>query len=325
MKRAARYVCLSLLLAVVALAANWRIRNYILVRRISAVLAGLEKVRIDQTSEDQLLKTVPGFIPYDRNRDGSARGYLVRISNEDEWFWWLWHMPLASFGAGFRGDPIPDLSPWSLPYSARIGYWLGLRYVKFEGWVYVQDGVVSGIGYGLSPDLLLYAHHNQGVSARSFHSIPRWQPPAIASTDDESPDYRVYGHEKGLHVLYAANTAPELTSHALRLDLSCFYLSIRGCQAARDIAPQVWRDKQDIEARTAARLRNSGNACPDRILAGRMRYLPVKVEQIGNELSFTGVNFESCQTVAATPSALATVRTIAPSPKRSEDDRLIPN
>jgi hypothetical protein len=64
-----------------------------------------------------------------------------------------------------------------------------------------------------------------------------------------------------------------MVSHAFQLDLSCYW-NMRGCASARQVAPLLWRDTQAIEARTFSRLHDPGNPCPDRILAGRVRYLP---------------------------------------------------
>jgi hypothetical protein len=60
-------------------------------------------------------------------------------------------------------------------------------------------------------------------------------------------------------------------SHVFHVHLRCFW-SLFGCRHARQIAPLLWQDKNSIEAATLARL-NSNDPCPDRILAGRVKYL----------------------------------------------------
>lgn len=57
--RRARRVYLALLLALVLLSTGLRVRSYLLTRKIYAVLSGLEQVRIDKTTEQQLMRTVP--------------------------------------------------------------------------------------------------------------------------------------------------------------------------------------------------------------------------------------------------------------------------
>lgn len=95
----------------------------------------------------------------------------------------------------------------------------------------------------------------------------------MSSADDESPEYRVGGDAKGLLVAYTPDAPRDLVSNAFQLDLSCFW-DFRGCALVRDVAPLLWRDKQAIEARTAARPQSQANRCPDWVLAGRVRTLP---------------------------------------------------
>jgi hypothetical protein len=57
--RRTRGVCVDLLLLVLCYTAVARLRSYFMARKIQAVLRGLAEVRIDRTTEDQLLKSVP--------------------------------------------------------------------------------------------------------------------------------------------------------------------------------------------------------------------------------------------------------------------------
>ena len=104
----------------------------------------------------------------------------------------------------------------------------------------------------------------------------------VTSADDESPQYRIAGgndpfgdgrrgRKQFLHTTYTFDAPVDLTSRAFRLDLSCFW-SLRGCRSAGQLAPLTWQDKQAIDAATIARLQGAG-PCPDKILAGRVRYL----------------------------------------------------
>jgi hypothetical protein len=61
--RRARQLYLLCSLLIVLFSAAVRIRTFVLTRRIYAVLAGLEKIRVDETTEQQLLKAVPHLIP----------------------------------------------------------------------------------------------------------------------------------------------------------------------------------------------------------------------------------------------------------------------
>src|SRR5438445_312358 len=89
--------------------------------------------------------------------------------------------------------------------------------------------------------------------------------------DDESPQYRPRGGQKGLYVIYTADAPSKLTERAFHLKLGCFW-SLRGCKDAREIAPALWQDAQAIQAATYQQL--ISEKCPDSIIGGRMRYLP---------------------------------------------------
>jgi len=54
-----RRIFLGLVLLVVLLSISLRVRTYLLTRRIHEVLAGLERVEVDKTTEAELLKAVP--------------------------------------------------------------------------------------------------------------------------------------------------------------------------------------------------------------------------------------------------------------------------
>jgi|SRR5271157_466738 len=278
--RRALRLCLALpLLAVLLLTAGLRVHSYLLTRKIQAVLSGLERLREDQTSEQELLKTVPYLVRHSFVRDTSSGKerfyyYYVRVSNEDEILWlgrllytrpfqflWPWR---AQEGQG---------EPWTVPL--RAAYWLGFRYVEFGAAVHVLDGRVSSVHYVVGRDMLFGWPHPSLISVRSAHGfwMNRAFPVPVSSADDESPEYRVSGDAKGLLVAYTPEAPRELVSHAFQLDLSCFW-DLRGCGLVRDVAPLLWRDKQAIEARTAARLQGHANQCPDSVLAARVRTLP---------------------------------------------------
>lgn len=155
----------------------------------------------------------------------------------------------------------------------------------------------------------------------------------VRSTDDQNPQFRMWGGEYSIQVIYTADAPQELISHAFQVDLSCFW-GIRGCSSFSQVAPALRKDKQGIEAATIKRL-HSQNPCPDEMLAARVRYLPdvsvalrdvvdssqpMLLKPDARMLIFQGATFESCQTVPATPTAEAAVQAVAPAPRLREEE-----
>jgi hypothetical protein len=111
--RLARQVYLTLL---IPLALAWtipRMRSMLMTRKIHSVLAGMQKIRLDQTTERELLNTVPHLVrsPVDR-RDGQSvqNFYSVEITNEPDWEWLLFRF----------SDPIREK-------LAKVLDWVGYR------------------------------------------------------------------------------------------------------------------------------------------------------------------------------------------------------
>ena len=77
--------CLVLLVVLLLMAAGLRIRTALPTRTVSAALSQLEKIRVDQTTEAQLLKALPALVK-DSDR-GAVRRYRMEISNwpHHEW------------------------------------------------------------------------------------------------------------------------------------------------------------------------------------------------------------------------------------------------
>src|SRR6516164_3773064 len=65
--RWARRIYIAIIFILLCLTTAARLRSYRMACRIQAVLHGLAEVRIDQTSEEQLLKTVPYLIRGERD------------------------------------------------------------------------------------------------------------------------------------------------------------------------------------------------------------------------------------------------------------------
>jgi hypothetical protein len=237
--RWARRIYVSILLLLLCVTTAARLRSYFMARKIQAVLKGLGEIRLDQTTEEQMTKTVPYLIQKDWKVGGMPhRGFYVKISNEGEW--------------------------------------LGYRFMSFNASLLVQDGKVSQVEYGLAnqwvrPQYAGYAGYI--VSARSVHGfwLSRQMGPRVTSVDDDSPQYRPRSLGKDLNVIYTSDASPELTKRVFHLNLSCFW-SLRGCNDAREIAPGLWHDAQAIQEATYQQL--ISDRCPDSIVEGRMRYLP---------------------------------------------------
>ncbi len=261
--RTARCVYVAVLLILLLLTSIARVRSYLMARKIQAILHGLEQVRIDQTTEEELLRTVPYLTKTDREwkiGDVIQHGLYAQISNESDRDWL----------------PLVRLAPETL---GPLANWLGYRYMSFDASAWVQDGKVVRISYGLArewgrPKALSYV-----VSASSFHGFWREHefPFRVSSEDDESPQYRprffTLGRgDKRLNLTYSYDAPPGTTRHAFLLNLRCFW-SLRGCQDAREISPELWQDVKALQAETYDRL-ISRNPCPDSIVEGRMRYLP---------------------------------------------------
>ena len=271
------YVAIVVLLLIATIA--FHIYSFVLTRRIEAVIAGLAKLRIDETTEDEVVRTVPYLIRGKQDRQvgqpveagpvdqGVERVFYVTFSNDSSW------MAFEKFAERFsRVENTEDEPPKSWIFTAAD--LLGYRYVGFGAIVVLLDGKVSSIQYGIADKLGFPKALADIVSVRSAHAYwaPMRQGFGVSSTDDESPQFRAEGSDGHLTVSFTFDAPIELRSHAFHVDLNCFW-SLFGCHQARQIAPLLWQDKIAIEAATLLRLK-SNEPCPDRIFAGRARYLP---------------------------------------------------
>jgi hypothetical protein len=152
--------------------------------------------------------------------------------------------------------------------------WFGYRYIGFAAGVVLLDGRVSSVRYEISDRLVFPEPAGNIVSVQSIHS--RWAPYEsgfeVSDAYDENPQFYVHGGDQALAVLFASEAPPALMSHAFQVHLTCFW-SLFGCRHAGQIAPLLWQDKNWTEVATQTRL-NGNDRCPDRILAGRVKYLP---------------------------------------------------
>jgi uncharacterized protein YlzI (FlbEa/FlbD family) len=263
--RWARRIYVAVFLFTLLLTTTVRLRSYFMTRKIQAVLHGLAEVRVDQTTEEQLTKTVPYLIRSDhewKNNGVTERWYHAQVSNESDW---LWTAPFL----------------WRIPWAGQIADWLGYKFIYFDAGVLIQDGKVSKVLYGLAKDWGQPRRASYIVSVESVHGFWRHRQRGfkVYSDDDESPQYRVnrwespkvHGSDQAVSVVFTNDAPSELTKRAFQVDLSCFY-SFRDCGGAREIAPGIWQDAERIKESAFQRLR--AGTCPDSIVEGRMRYLP---------------------------------------------------
>src|SRR5450432_1306532 len=250
-----RRICVAFLLFALCFTTAARLRSYFMTRRIEAVLRGLAELRVDRTTEDQLLKSVPYLERKDQ--DWQVPGvtqhrFYVGISNESDRF-------------------LPRILSFCPDWFIQLTYWLGYRYLGFDASVWTENGRVSRVSYGLARNWARPVQFSYIVSAKSVHGF--WYPSGLelTSEDDESPQYRPTGNQHGLQVTYTYDAPADLIERAFRLDLSCFW-NLTGCDDAREIAPAIWHDVEAIQASALDRLRRG--KCPDSIIEGRMRYLP---------------------------------------------------
>jgi hypothetical protein len=281
--RRARRLCIALVLVVVASSAALRVRSFLLTRKIQAVVSGLQQLRPDVSVEADARRIGPFIaagsgLPADQ---GIVRRYSLRLSNDDDWYWIVWHAPMD-----WPIDPFskePRTSKWqSLSLPLWTAYVLGWRHIGFEADITVLNGVVSGIRYQIEPDVIIGWPAQYMVVVRSVHGVWGSFPPTlVGDIDDEAPDYR-FGQAAGaltsqlgdggtIGFAYTAEAPQNVVSHAYDVDLTCFW-ALRGCGSARQVLPRLWEDREAVIRAAASRLASS-NPCPDRVLAGRVRRL----------------------------------------------------
>jgi hypothetical protein len=287
--RRARQVYLSLLLLAFVFSIGLRARTFLLTRKIQAVLSGLEQVRVDQTTEEQLLRTIPYLVlnnPQLPALPGGRRYYRVDIANSDFYYGWSRWVPDSLLSLWpVRDSRFPVKNKWDfLPLPFKAAYVLGWRHLSFSAYVTVLNGTVSSTGYDLEPDVLIGYPLSYFVVARSVHGFSfshGGRPVPVHTADDEKPEFRfgavagefslLSGADSAIAVAYTADAPHELIDHAFQVDLDCFW-GFRGCGSVRQVVPLLWKDRKEIEGRTIVRLQ-SADPCPDRVLSGRVRYL----------------------------------------------------
>jgi hypothetical protein len=287
--RILRRVSIAFILLLLSVATASHIYSFVLARRFQAVISGLSKIRIDQTTEEETTKLVPYLVPsqlgWEEKRTpetgdidlGYEHSYYVTISNE--WSWMKFRGFAASFSSvRYSKDDRPQ--SWILEVANLLGY----RYMAFGARVDLLNDKVSSVSYGIADNLVFPRELGTIVSVKSVHAF--WAPYQrgfeVRSTDDENPQFRVNGSEHHLDVLYTFDAPPTMMSRAYKVDLSCFW-GLLGCHQARQIAPLLFQDAERIQQDALARLRST-DPCPARIVAGRSKYLTdVSVSLIESE------------------------------------------
>jgi hypothetical protein len=276
--RIARRVCTAILFVLIVLSAVFHIHAYILTRRFQAVLTALATIKIDETTEAEVVQRVPYLVrgkwdrQISRTREtgdvdtGLQHYYYVQFSNKDSWMK-FWH----GYGRQIPFGMNADGTTGSLLSLADL---LGYRFINFNAGITLLNGKVSSLWYGAGNHLIFPEQLGNVVSVTSFHS--RWAPyrlsHPVTAIEDENPAFLAYSWEGRLKVLYAPEVAPALRADLFKFNLTCFW-GLFACRDARQVSPELVQDKDATDAATLARLR-SIDPCPERIVAGRARYRP---------------------------------------------------
>jgi hypothetical protein len=291
--RIARRIYLVLVLALLATSAAVRIYTFVLVRRMEVVIAGLSRLEIDKSTEDEVQRTVPYLKRWQWEgqlkrspetadiETGIEQGYSVAISNESSWMeFGRLLSPFASCCVNTTYTKDGYEHNWILGLTNLLGY----RYVYFGASVVLLNGRVSSISYGVQDRLAFPRQVGTILAVKSVHSF--WASYRrgfeVSSTDDQSPQFHVGNGTSNLSVAYTFDAPPDLVAHAFKVDLSCFW-SVRGCLTPANIAPALAQEAERIQSAALARLKST-DPCPARIVAGRSRYLTdVSVSLIESE------------------------------------------
>jgi hypothetical protein len=291
--RIALRVYFVLVLSLVATSATARIYTLALTRRMEVVIAGLSKLEIDKSTEEEVKRTVPYLVrwqwqvPLKRSPEngdidiGVEQGYSVAISNESSWMkFGRLISPFTSCCLNTTYTKDGYEQNWILALTNLLGY----RYVYFGASVVLLNGRVSSISYGVQDRLVFPRQVGMILDVKSVHAF--WASYRrgfeVSSMDDESPQFRVRQGTSNLSVSFTFDAPPDLVAHAFDVDLSCLW-GIRGCLTPANIAPALAQDAERIQSAALTRLKST-DPCPARIVAGRSKYLTdVSVSLIQSE------------------------------------------
>ncbi len=252
-----RWICATVLVAVVVFSTANRVSTYRRTQEVSAVLAGLGKVQLDKTTEAELVRLVPAL----------AKGE-VRIRNEMDYRWTRWLPPFADvlWPQTMRFEPQPTKYE-AMVWPVRVMYWLGWRRLDFRASAAVRNGVVVGVRYALVPDVLVYSDPDILIEAQRVH---RSINTVVQGVDDESPDFRLSAMLPEMMRTWHTPAAPqELVEQLYHPDLQCFW-GLRGCDSPAQLVPRIWERHLEVQKAALTRIQ-SKDPCPDTMLAGRVR------------------------------------------------------
>jgi hypothetical protein len=275
----ARRVYVSIILLMLFTTTVVRVYSYVLTHKSEQVVSGLSKLHIDVTTEEEVLQKIPyltrdeWFSHVEPNAEvgnidkGVGQWYSVTFSNEPS------YMSFEKFALRFSNVEVTkEGHPRSWIFTAAD--LLGFRYIYFGASVMLLNGRVSSIRYGVSNEMVFPRQIGEIFSVTSVHA--RWAPYRsgfeVPSIDDENFLFDVAGSDRSVRVIFTPEASPASMSRVFQVNLSCFW-GLFACRHVRQIAPLLWQDGNEIFAATLARL-NSNEPCPDRILAGRAKYLP---------------------------------------------------
>jgi len=220
-------VLLAFVVLIFAMTTIVRIHSFVLTRRMERVIAGLSKLQIDQSTEEDVKLAMPQLVRWqsdgqlERSHEtgdidiGIEKGYSVSISNESGWMKFGGLIsPITSCCVNTTHTKDGYEHNWILALANLLGY----RYVNFSASVVLLNGRVSSISYGIQDRLVFPRQAGTIVGVKSAHSF--WAPYRtgfeVSSMDDESPQFRVSKGEHNLGVSYTTDAPSELKAHASR-------------------------------------------------------------------------------------------------------------
>jgi hypothetical protein len=274
--RQVRRFFIALLITILSATLLLRLDAAIFEYRVLAAFRQMEKLKLGQTSRTELANSVTGMrsapcapVP------NSSECLNKNLSN------------LSGYLLYVRLQKLYGLY-WDNKTIYEAGHLLGIRICDFSATFEIRDQKVQGLNYVL----ILDNGSNQYPGGIMVHagSTDGYSYAPLGNSEDESPEYSVSMYhewpELNLSISFTPSASAALTRHAFEPSLNCLW-GIDGCRTLKQIFPEAWRDKENIERAVGARL-HSSNPCPDRILPHRVRdassILLVEVQHVGPEM-----------------------------------------
>lgn len=278
-RRAISWLFLAAGVTVLVAGTAIRINSYVIARKAAKVVAGLTTLEIDKTTEEELLRKVPYLlrgqyevkvhptVEYGDVDSGVQRGYYASFSNDLIW------LRVREYAGRFSNLEYTVRGPvrgWMLDVASL----LGIRFIRFSAGVVILNGKVSAVRYEVGNNLVHPEEIGDIISVNSAHGF--WAPHRmglrVPSTTEENPSVQIEGDDIALGASFTLDAPPDLRGDLFKVSFNCFW-GLRGCTHPRQIAPAMWRDKQNLSAATLARLKST-TPCPDSLVVGRIRDYP---------------------------------------------------